>query len=432
MIERYSRPEVSKIWTDEYRFERWLEVEIAVCEAWAELGEIPAGSLATIKKKAKFDAKRVLEIEEEVRHDVIAFLTSVAEFVGPDSRFIHMGMTSSDLLDTSFALQLSAAGKVIRSDLEKLLSAVKSRAFEFKMTPMMGRSHGIHAEPITFGLKCAVWYAEFSRHLKRLDAAIDDISVGKISGAVGTFAHIPPEIESRVCNKLGLKPAPVSTQVIQRDRHAYYFSVLAGIAASIEKVALELRHLQRTEVFEAAESFGKKQKGSSAMPHKRNPILSENISGLARVVRANSIAALENVALWHERDISHSSAERVIAPDSTILVDFMLTRLEGVISGLDVFPERMKQNMDLSLGLWASQDVMLALIKKGMAREDAYRVVQAEAMRAWKEKMNFLELLNKCGEITDKLSKKELEAVFDLARHTAHVEEIFKRVFKSV
>lgn len=430
MIERYSRPEISGIWTDEYRFGLWLKVEIAVCEAWAKLGEIPAKSLEKIKKKANFDTKRALEIESEVRHDVIAFLTSVAEFVGPDSRFIHMGMTSSDLLDTSFALQLVHAGRIIHKDIEELLSAIEKRAHEFKHTPMMGRSHGIHAEPITFGLKCAVWYAEFSRHLERLQSAIEDISVGKISGAVGTFAHIPPSIEESVCKSLGLKPASVSTQIIQRDRHAHYFATLAGIAASIEKVAVEIRHLQRSEVFEAAEPFGKKQKGSSAMPHKRNPILCENLTGLARIVRANSMAAFENVALWHERDISHSSAERVIAPDSTVLVDFMLARLTSVIAGLDVFPERMQANIDLSLGLWASQDVMLALIKKGMTREDAYRLVQTEAMLAWKEKKQFVSLLENSKDVSEKLSKKELKDIFDVSRHTAHVDQIFKRVFK--
>ncbi len=430
MIDRYSRPEMRQIWSDEGRLALWLKIEVAACEAWSLLGEIPKSSLKVIKQKANFDPKRVAEIEAEVHHDVIAFLTSVAEFVGPDARFIHMGITSSALLDTAFAVQLKKAGEIIRADLLELIDSIGDLAMKHKHTPMMGRSHGIHAEPTTFGLKCAVWYAEFERHLTRLNHAIADISVGKISGAVGTFAHLPTSIEKEVCERLGLSFAEASTQIVQRDRHAHYFSVLAGIAASIEKIAVEIRHLQRTEVFEAAEPFGKKQKGSSAMPHKRNPILCENLTGLARVVRANASAALENVALWHERDISHSSVERVIAPDSTMLVDFMLNRLNKIISGLDVFPDKMLENIGLSYGLFASQDVMLALVRKGMAREDAYRLVQSVAMKAWNEKRQFAKLVAEEPGIASALDKKELESIFDLNRHARAVDEIFARVFK--
>jgi adenylosuccinate lyase len=429
MIERYSREKMSSIWTDAHRFDLWLKVEIAVCEAFAKAGAIPSAAMANITARAAYDAKRIEEIEAEVHHDVIAFLTSVAENVGPDSRFIHMGMTSSDLLDTAFALQLRDAGKIIEDDIESLLKSIKRRAHEFKKTPMIGRSHGVHAEPITFGLKLAVWYAEFARHKERLSSAIDGISVGKISGAVGTFAHIPPPIEEQVCKKLGLSAAPISTQIIQRDRHAHYFSVLAGIASSLEKVALEIRLMQRTEVFEAAEPFGKGQKGSSAMPHKRNPVLCENVAGLARVVRANSMAALEDVALWHERDISHSSVERVIAPDSTTLLDFMLARMEKVIDGLDVFPENMKRNLDASLGLYASQDVLLSMVKAGVAREEAYRVVQGAAMRAWNEKRQFRDVALATPEIMAVLKKGDVEGLFDIERHIRHVDDIFKRVF---
>lgn len=429
MIERYSRPEMSGIWSDSSRFDLWLQVELAVCEAWAERGKIPAEAMKTIRSKARYDAKRIAAIEEEVRHDVIAFLTSVAEFVGPDSRYIHMGMTSSDVLDTAFAMQLVKSGDVIKGDLNGLRSVLRKKADEYKHVPMMGRSHGMHAEPITFGLKLALWYDEFSRHLKRFDAALCDIAVGKISGAVGTYAHVLPEIEVSVCEKLGLKPSPISTQIVSRDRHAHFFSTLAGMAASVEKVAVEIRHLQRTEVAEVAEPFGKGQKGSSAMPHKRNPILCENISGLARIVRANSIAAFEDVALWHERDISHSSVERIIAPDSTTLVDFILARLTKIIDGLDVFPERMKANLDSSLGLYASEDVLLSLVETGMSREDAYRVVQSAAMRAWKEKRPFYDVLRGEGEITSRIEDRELKAMFDIEGHLQHVDAIFDRVF---
>ena len=429
MIERYSRPEMASIWTDDARFRLWLDIEVAVCEAWATRKKIPADSLAKIKGSADFETTRIAEIEAEVHHDVIAFLTAVAEKVGPDSRFIHMGMTSSDLLDTTFAIQLARSAKIIEGDIANLRKSLKKLALAHKDTVMMGRSHGIHAEPITFGLKVAVWYEEFGRHAKRLAEAIEGISVGKLSGAVGTFAHIDPAMEGEVCKEFGLTAAPVSTQIVQRDRHAHFFSVLAGIAASIEKVAVEIRHLQRTEVGEAAEPFGKDQKGSSAMPHKRNPILCENLTGLARIVRANAIAALEDVALWHERDISHSSVERVIAPDSTILVDFMLARLARVIDGLDVNPERMKQNIDLSRGLYNSQDVMLALARSGMKREDAYRVVQERAMESWKEGKDFFELLASDPEVGERLPKDELKKLFDIKQHTKHVDTIFERVF---
>ncbi len=430
MIERYSRPEISSIWTDDSRYRLWLDVELAVCESWAKRGLIPADSLEKIRKHAGFDVKRIGEIEAEVRHDVIAFLTAVAEKVGPDSRFIHMGMTSSDLLDTTFAIQLARSAKIIRGDIEALRSSLRKLAHRHKGTVMMGRSHGIHAEPITFGLKVAVWYDEFGRHLGRLEEATEGIAVGKLSGAVGTFAHIEPEMEGEVCAGFGLRPAPVSTQIVQRDRHAHFFSVLAGIAASVEKVAVEIRHLQRTEVGEAAEPFGKGQKGSSAMPHKRNPILCENLTGLARIVRANATAALENVALWHERDISHSSVERVIAPDSTILTDFMLARLTRVIEGLDVDAERMRHNIDMSHGLYNSQDVMLALARQGMKREDAYRVVQARAMQSWEEGKDFFELLASDPEVGERLGRDELKKLFDIGRHTRHVDTIFERVFK--
>lgn len=429
MIERYSRSEMAALWTDSARYDLWLKVELAVCEVLAERGLIPRQSLKNILDKAAYDQGRIAKIEAEVRHDVIAFLTSVAEKVGPDSRYIHMGMTSSDLLDTAFALQLLKAGKMIQGDLKDLLEIIKKRAQEYKRTPMMGRSHGMHSEPISFGLKLAVWYAEFLRHAHRLEEAIAGVAVGKLSGAVGTFAHLEPGVEEAVCKKLGLAPSPISTQIVQRDRHAHFFSVLAGIAASVEKVALEIRLLQRTEVAEVAEPFGRGQKGSSAMPHKRNPILCENLCGLSRIVRANAQAALENVALWHERDISHSSVERVIAPDSTILADFMLTRLSRVLEGLEVFPDRMKKNLESSLGLYNSQEVLLELVRKGMTREDAYRLVQAAAMRASKEQRPFFNVLAEDREVTSKMSQDEVKKIFGIDVHMRHVDDIFKRIF---
>ncbi len=429
MIERYSRPEAAAIFTDQARYDLWLAVELAVCEAWARRGAIPADALKTIRSKAAFDLHRIGEIEAEVHHDVIAFLTAVAEKVGPDSRFIHMGMTSSDLLDTAFALQLTRVSKLIEAGLGKLRAAIRQQAMAHKRTVMIGRSHGIHAEPITFGLKLAVWYDEFGRHEARLAEAVAGIAVGKLSGAVGTFAHIEPAMEQEVCAAFGLTPAPASTQIVQRDRHAHYFAVLAGIAASIEKVAVEIRHLQRTEVAEAMEPFGKGQKGSSAMPHKRNPILCENLTGLARVVRANAMAAFEDVALWHERDISHSSVERVIAPDSTILVDFMLARMTRVIEGLQVEPGRMAHNLEHSFGLYNSQEVLLALVRAGMSREEAYRLVQGSAMQAWNEQRPFIDLLKANAEVTAKVPAKELEKLFDVQLHLRHVDTIFNRVF---
>ncbi|MBI3753132.1 MAG: adenylosuccinate lyase [Deltaproteobacteria bacterium] len=429
MIERYSRKEMSKIWEPENKFKKWLEVEIAACEAWARLGEIPKKLLETIKAKADFNIQRIDEIEKTVKHDVISFLTSVAEFVGPDSRYIHRGLTSSDILDTSLALLLKESADLIIADIKGLMQAIKKRAFEHKDTVMIGRSHGIHAEPITFGLKMALWYEEMKRNLARMQRAKEVISYGKLSGAVGTFANVPPFVEEYACKKLGLKPAPISTQVIQRDRHAEYFTTLAIIASSIEKFAVEIRHLQRTEVLEAEEPFTLGQKGSSAMPHKRNPVLSENLTGLARLVRGYANAAMENIPLWHERDISHSSVERVIAPDAAILVDFMLARMTGLVKDLVVYPENMKENLNKLKGLLFSQTVLIALTEKGVSREDAYQMVQRNAMRVWKEKKDFKGLLLKDKEVAARLSKKEIEKCFDISKHVKNVDYIFKRVF---
>lgn len=431
MIERYTRPAMGRIWTEQVKYEQWLKIELAVCQAWAQLGKIPQDSLKTILEKASFNTERVNALELEVKHDVIAFLTSVAEFVGPDSRFIHMGMTSSDLLDTAFAAQLKLATEMLEEGMTLVLADLKKLAHDHKLTPQMGRSHGIHAEPITFGLKCAMWYDEFKRQQKRLQLAKAEVAVGKISGAVGTFAHLPPSIEEKVCSSLGLGFEPISNQVVQRDRHAQYFSVLAGIAASIEKIAVEIRHLQRTEVFEVAENFGSKQKGSSAMPHKRNPILCENLTGLARLMRSYSQAALENVALWHERDISHSSVERVIGADATITLDFMLHRLHQVLSTLDVFPERMLKNLHSTGGLYASQTVLLRLIEAGMTREDAYKVVQTHALKAWNESKSFRELLAQDAEVKKHIPAKDFEQIFSFEHHMKHVDTLFKRVFGS-
>ena len=430
MIERYSREKIKKIWTDENKFKKWLDIELAVCEAWNKLGEIPDDALKNIKEKASFNVDRILEIEKTVKHDVIAFLTCVAEYVGEDSRFIHKGLTSSDILDTSFNLLLKEAGEILLEDLENFKNVVKERAFEHKYTVMIGRSHGIHAEPITFGFKLAVWYEETKRNIDRLKRAIEVISVGKISGAVGTFANVPPEIEEYVCKKLGLKPAPVSTQIIQRDRHAEFFSTLGIIASSFEKFAVEIRHLQRTEVLEAEEYFSEGQKGSSAMPHKRNPILSENVTGLARLVRGYTIPAMENVALWHERDISHSSVERVIAPDATIALDFLIARFTNILRKLIVYPENMKNNLNLTNGLIYSQRVLLALTEKGVTREDAYRMVQRNAMKVWKEKKNFYNELLNDSEVRKYLSEKELKQLFDINYHLKNIDFIFDRVFK--
>ncbi len=430
MIERYSRKEMAEIWTDENKYRTWLKVEVLVCEALAKLGKIPLKALKNIQKKADFSIQRIEAIEAETKHDVIAFLTSVSEHIGPDSRYIHLGLTSSDILDTSMACLLRQAGKIILKDCKRLLSVIKKKARQHKETVMVGRSHGIHAEPITFGLKLCVWYDEMARNLERFQRALTTISFGKISGAVGTFANIPPRIEAYVCRNLGLKPAPASTQIIQRDRYAEYFTTLAIMASSVEKMATEIRHLQRTEVLEAEEYFSKGQKGSSAMPHKRNPIGSENLCGLARVVRANAVAALENVPLWHERDISHSSVERVIAPDSTILMNYMLNRLTNLIKNLVVYPDNMKENLNKLQGLVFSQQIMLALAEAGLSREDAYKMVQTEAMRVWKEKKNFKELIHANKDICARLGAKKIEEMFDVRYHLKYISAIFKRTFE--
>jgi adenylosuccinate lyase len=432
MIERYTRPEMGKIWEPENRYQKWLDVEIAACEGMAKEGIIPLRALKNIKKKAAFSVDRILQIEEETKHDVVAFLTNVAENVGPDSQYIHLGLTSSDILDTSFALLLKEAMELIMAGTRGLMEIIKNRAMEHKDTVMIGRSHGIHAEPITFGLKLANWYAEMQRNLNRLHSALDVISYGKISGAVGTFAHVSPKVESTVCEILGLRPAPVSTQIIQRDRHAQYFSSLAILAGTLEKIAVEIRHLQRTEVLEAEEPFSKGQKGSSAMPHKKNPIGSENISGLARLVRSNCLAAMENMALWHERDISHSSVERVIGPDSCILVDYMLHRLGGILKGLVVHPDRMTANLNLTKGLIFSQQVLVKLAEKGIERQKAYVMVQRNAMKVWKNGQDFMQLIKEDKEIRQHLSEMEIEEVFNISYHLKYLDEIFKRVFEQI
>ena len=429
MIRRYTRPEMGRIWEDNNRFAKWLDVEITACEAMAEEGLIPKASLKTIKEKAGFSVERILEIEEETKHDVIAFLTNVAEYVGPESRFIHLGLTSSDILDTSFALLLKEAMALIIEDAKSFMAVIKERAFEHKYTAMIGRSHGIHAEPITFGLKLAVWYAEMKRNLKRLNEAQAVVSYGKLSGAVGTFANISPEIEARTCKKLGLKPAEISTQVLQRDRHAQYFTTLSILAGTLEKIAVEIRHLQRTEVLEAEEAFTKGQKGSSAMPHKKNPVGSENITGLARLVRSNALAALENMPLWHERDISHSSVERVIGPDSTILIDYMLHRITGIVKNLVIHKDRMTDNMHLLKGLTFSQQLLMKLTDKGLERQRAYEMVQRNALKVWERGIPFQSILLDDEELLDHISKKEIEEIFSLDYHFKHVDHLFDRVF---
>ncbi|TSK08843.1 MAG: adenylosuccinate lyase [Geobacter sp.] len=429
MIERYSRPEMTRIWEPENRYRKWLEIEIYACEAHAEMGRIPKDAVARIRAKASFDVERIDEIERTVKHDVIAFLTSVADYIGDDSRFVHLGLTSSDILDTSFAMLLKEAGELIISDIKRLMAVIKTRAFEHKMTPQMGRSHGIHAEPVTFGLKMALWYDEMARNLKRMEAALETISYGKISGAVGTFANIDPQVEEYVCKKAGLKPAPCSTQVLQRDRHAEYFTTLAIVASSIEKFAVEIRHLQRTEVLEAEEFFSKGQKGSSAMPHKRNPVLSENLTGLSRLMRGYALSAMENVPLWHERDISHSSVERIIGPDATVTLDFMLNRAIGLIENLVVYPENMMRNLNQMRGLIFSQRVLLKLAEAGASREKAYALVQRNAMKVWEEGKDFqTELLND-KEVAGFLPPEEIKEAFDLGYHLKHVDTIFTRVF---
>lgn len=429
MIDRYTRPEMKKIWDLETKYQKWLDVEIAVCEAWAEIGEIPIDAVNIIKDKAKFDIKKIDEIEKVVKHDVIAFLTSVAHNVGPESRFIHKGLTSSDILDTALALLMRDASEIIIKDIEDLMNVLKKQAFRYKDTPMIGRSHGVHAEPITFGLKFALWYEDMKRNLIRMERVKDVVSIGKLSGAVGTFSNVPPVIEEKVCKKLGLKPEPIATQVVQRDRHAEYLLTLALVASSIEKIAVEIRHLQRTEVLEAEEPFSAGQKGSSAMPHKRNPVGCENLTGLSRLVRAYAMASLENIALWHERDISHSSVERIIIPDSSILIDYMLHRLKGIIDGLRVYPKRMKENLGRSYGLYNSQRVLLALIDKGITREQAYDIVQKNAMLSWRKGVEFKDILLKDKEVRKYLSKKEINSIFDLKYYFKNIDIIFKRVF---
>jgi adenylosuccinate lyase len=432
MIPRYTRPEMAAIWEPQTRFRIWFEIEAHAADAMAELGMIPKEAAKTIWAKGKnatFDVARIDEIEREVKHDVIAFLTHLAEIVGPEARFVHAGMTSSDVLDTCFNVQLKRAADILIADLDKLLAALKRRALEHKMTPTIGRSHGIHAEPTTFGLKLAYAYAEFARAKARLVAARDEVSTCAISGAVGTFAQIDPRVEAHVAKAMGLRVEPVSTQVIPRDRHAMYFATLGVIASSAERLAVEIRHLQRTEVLEAEEFFSEGQKGSSAMPHKRNPVLSENVTGLARMVRAYVTPALENVALWHERDISHSSAERMIGPDATVTLDFLLARLTGLIDKLVVYPENMAKNLNRLGGLVHSQRILIALTQKGLSREEAYRVVQQHAMKAWRGEGDFQAMLAADPTVRKHLSEAELKANFDLGHHLKHVDTIFNRVF---
>jgi adenylosuccinate lyase len=427
MIERYSRPEMARLWSQDAKYDAWLKVELAVCEVYAKRGVIPSDALGRIRAKARVDPARIDEIEAKTRHDVIAFLTNLEESIGADSRYVHLGMTSSDVLDTALALQLQQACEVLLGDLERFRRALRALALAHKDTLCVGRSHGIHAEPMVFGLKPALWYAEAGRNIERLKRGKEAVRVGKISGAIGTFAHIDPDVEEEVCRLLGLEPDPISTQVVQRDRHAELCAVLAIVAASLEKVAVEIRSLQRTEILEVEEPFAEGQKGSSSMPHKRNPVGSENVSGLARLVRTNALAALENVALWHERDISHSSVERVILPDSTILVDYMLHRMTGIIDGLQVYPERMKENMERSYGLMFSQRVLLKLADTGLPRQHAHDIVQRNAMRAWRERTGFKELLEADPEVTARLQPTALAACFDSSWYLRNVDTIYRR-----
>ncbi len=427
LISRYTLPAMGNIWSEQAKYESWLKVEVAACEAWAKLGKIPKKDLAVIKKKAKFSVKRIEAIERKTNHDLISFLTSVAENVGPSSRFIHLGLTSTDVVDTAQAIQLTAAAAILMEQLVDLRKVLKKQALKHRNSIMIGRTHGVHAEPVTFGLKMALWYDEVSRQIERLKLAGEQIAVGKVSGAVGTFANIDPRVEQQVCKLLGLKPAPVSTQTLQRDRHAFFLSVLAVIASSLEKFATEIRNLQRTEILEAEEYFAEGQKGSSAMPHKRNPLTAERVAGLARVMRGYAISAQENVALWHERDITHSSAERVILPDATILLNYMLHKFTDVMENLNVYPDRMKKNIQLTRGLVSSQKVLLALVNKGLTREKAYAIVQRNALNAWKNELNFKHLIQQEPEVTDRLSSAELEKCFDLSHHLKNVDFILKR-----
>ncbi|MDR3627703.1 MAG: adenylosuccinate lyase [Ignavibacteriaceae bacterium] len=428
MIERYTLPEMGKIWQDEFKFNTWLKIEILACEARSEFGEIPKADVDVIKQKANFDVKRILEIEETTKHDVIAFLTNVAEYVGPESRHIHYGMTSSDILDTTLCFQMKSAGELLLKRLFDLKGVLKQRALEHKNTLCVGRSHGIHAEPTTMGLKFALWYEETKRNIARLQEAIKTISVGQISGAVGTFEHLSPKVEEYVCEKMGLAPATVSTQVIQRDRHAAFMTTLAVIGATLEKIAVEIRHLQRTEVLEAEEFFSKGQKGSSAMPHKRNPIISERITGLSRILRGNAVAALEDVALWHERDISHSSVERIAVPDSCIALDYMLDLAVKLVKNLLIYPEHMMRNLKLTRGLVFSQTVLLKLVNKGISRENAYKIVQTSAMDVWAdESKNLHSELAKSPEVMKYLTEDDLNEVFDGKKTLKNVDYIFSR-----
>lgn len=430
MIPRYTRPEMGRIWSDENKYRCWLTVEVAASQALAQAGMVPQAAADAIRDRANFSVERINEIEAEVKHDVIAFTTAVAEHIGPESRWLHYGLTSTDVVDTAQALQLKAASAIIREGIVKLSDVLKRRAVEFKHTPSIGRTHGVHAEPTTFGLKLLLWYSEMQRNLARFDAAAEDLRVGKLSGAVGTFGHLKPEHEEAICAELGLRPVAIATQVVQRDRHAAYVATLAVLCSTLDKIATEIRHLQRTEVREAEEFFSEKQKGSSAMPHKRNPITSEQISGLARVVRANAQTAFENVALWHERDISHSSAERVILPDSTILADYLLAKTENLIARLLVYPARMLKNLESTGGLIFSGQLLLDLAESGMLREDAYRLVQSHAMNSWKNDLVFRDEAAKDPAITSRLSPEKLAHAFDYTRQLANVDAIFSRVLK--
>ena len=429
MIDRYTRPEMARIWSEQNQFQKWLEIEILAAEALAEMGKVPKRALSRIRRKARFNVARIRKIEKEVRHEIIAFLSSVAETLGDDARFLHVGMTSSDVMDTALALQLKEAASLLGQDARELMRVLRRQAFKYKRVPMIGRTHGVHAEPITFGLKLALWHDEMRRNLARLERAADEVSVGKISGAVGTFAQISPKVEAYVCKKIGLKPAPVSNQIIQRDRHAFFFATLAVIASSLEKFAVEIRHLQRTEVMEAEEPFTKGQKGSSAMPHKRNPILSENVSGLARLMRSYAAAALENVPLWHERDISHSSVERVVAPDATIVLDFMLRRMTYILKELCVYPESMRRNLERSGGAIFSERVLLRLVDKGLSRDVAYRMVQRHALKVGKNGGDLKREILKDREMRRHLSASDIEQIWDLEHYLRNVDFIFNRVF---
>ena len=430
MIKRYSRKELTDIWSEENKYKIWLDVEIAAAEAMEKLGQIPKGVASVVRKKAKIDVNRIHKIESEVKHDVIAFLTSVTERTGIKARYLHQGMTSSDVLDTSFNIQMVQSGKIILKDIDQILKILRKQAKKYKLTPCIGRSHGIHAEPITFGLKLASFYEEFKRNRKRLVDAINEVSTCAISGAVGTFANINPNVEKYVAKKLGLKVEPISTQIIPRDRHAFYFSILGIIAGSIERVVVEIRHLQRTEVYELQEYFSKNQKGSSAMPHKKNPILSENLTGLARMVRSAVIPALENIALWHERDISHSSVERNIGPDANITTDFALVRLANILDNMIVYPKKMLENLNITKGLIFSQEVMLELTKSGLSREQSYKIVQVYAKKCFTENLNLFNIISADNFIMSKISPKKLKSIFSYSKHFKNVNLIFRRVFK--